>query len=65
MNPIENVWVDIVKDSEFFHPRSADEVFEKANAIWEGYNSHNFLMVKASVLHSGDPVNIKLFIKMY
>lgn len=37
VNPIENVWGDIVKDSEFFRPRSADEVFDKANAIWEGY----------------------------
>ncbi len=37
LNPIENVWGDIVKDYEFFRPRTDDEVFEKVNSIWEGY----------------------------
>lgn len=37
MNPIENVWGDIVKDCEFFRPRTADEVFDRVNAIWDGY----------------------------
>jgi hypothetical protein len=36
LNPIENVWGDIVKDSEFFRPRSPDEVFDRANDIWNG-----------------------------
>ena len=37
MNPIENVWGDIVKDCQFFRPQTADEVFDRANSIWEGY----------------------------
>jgi hypothetical protein len=40
LNPIENVWGDIVKDCEFFRPRTADEVFERANSIWEGYSNN-------------------------
>jgi len=43
MNPIENVWGDMVKDSEFFRPRTDDEVFEKVLSIWEGYRgNHNY-----------------------
>jgi hypothetical protein len=37
MNPIEKVWGDIVKDCEFFRSRTADEVFDRVNAIWDGY----------------------------
>lgn len=40
LNPIENVWGDIVKDCEFFRPRTDDEVFERANSIWEGYRNN-------------------------
>jgi hypothetical protein len=38
MNPIENLWGDIVKDSVFFRPRSADEVFDRSLGIWNGYS---------------------------
>ena len=37
LNPIENVWGDMVKDCEFFQPRNDDEVFERVNNVWEGY----------------------------
>jgi len=37
LNPIENVWGDIVKDMEFFRSRHQDEVFAKVKAIWDGY----------------------------
>jgi DDE superfamily endonuclease len=40
LNPIENVWGDIVKDSEFFRPRTSDEVFERARSIWNGYSGN-------------------------
>ena len=43
INPIENVWGDIVKDSAYFRPRTDDEVFQKAHSIWEGYRgSHSY-----------------------
>lgn len=38
LNPIENVWGDIVKDMEPFRPRQADEVFEKFESIWNRYS---------------------------
>ena len=37
MNPIENIWGDIVKDMEGYRAQSADEVFERALSVWEGY----------------------------
>jgi hypothetical protein len=43
MNPIENVWGDIVKDLEYFRPNSADEVWEKVLGIWDSYRGkHNY-----------------------
>lgn len=43
MNPIENVWGDIVKDLEYFRPNSADEVWEKVLGIWDSYREkHNY-----------------------
>lgn len=38
LNPIENVWGDMVKESEFFRLRSPDEVFDRANDTWNGYS---------------------------
>lgn len=37
LNPIENVSGDVVKDCEFFWPRTADEVLDRVNSIWDGY----------------------------
>ena len=37
MNAIENIWGDIVKDMEGYRAQSADEVFERALSVWEGY----------------------------
>jgi hypothetical protein len=43
INPIENVWGDIIKDSAYFRPGTDDEVFQKAHSIWEGYRgSHSY-----------------------
>ena len=38
LNPIENVWGDMVKDMEPFRPRNADEVFDKFRSIWDQYS---------------------------
>lgn len=37
MNPIENVWGDMVKDLEGCVATTQDELFEKINGIWEAY----------------------------
>jgi len=37
LNPIENIWGDIIKDMEFFRSRNQDEVFDKVKSIWDGY----------------------------
>ena len=37
MNPIKNIWGDIVKDMEGYRAQSADEVFERSLSVWEGY----------------------------
>ncbi len=37
MNPIENVWGDMVQEMESFRPTTADEVFQRASATWEGF----------------------------
>ncbi len=37
INPIENIWGDMVKDFESYRPNSSEEVFERALSIWEGY----------------------------
>ena len=37
LNPIENVWVDMVKDMESYRPDSPEQVLEKAVAIWNSY----------------------------
>ena len=39
LNPIENIWGDIVKESECYRPRTADEVFDKARGIWDGFGA--------------------------
>jgi hypothetical protein len=39
INPIENVWGDILKDSVYFRPRTDNnEVFQNAHSIREGYS---------------------------
>jgi hypothetical protein len=38
LNPIENIWGDIVNESEYFRPRTADEVFEKSRGLWDGFS---------------------------
>lgn len=37
INPIENHWGNMVKDLEYFRPKSADEVFERAQQCWDSY----------------------------
>ena len=39
LNPIENIQGDIVKESECYRPRTADEVFDKARGIWDGFGA--------------------------
>ena len=53
MNPIENVWGDMVRDMEGRTARNADEVFEKTTAIWDNYKNRNtdyFKTLSASVI---------------
>lgn len=38
INPIENVWGDIVKDFNIRNARNSDEVFDHAFHHWLGYN---------------------------
>lgn len=37
INPIENHWGNMVQDLEYFRPKTADEVFEKARACSDSY----------------------------
>ena len=37
MNSIENVWGDMVQEMESYKADSAEEVFERASAVWEGF----------------------------
>ena len=37
LNPIENHWGNMVKDLEYFRPKSPEEVYEKARACWDSY----------------------------
>lgn len=37
INPIENHWANMVQDLEYFRPKTADEVFEKAKHSWDSY----------------------------
>ena len=37
MNPIENVWGNMVQEMESYKVESAEEVFERASAVWEGF----------------------------
>lgn len=41
MNPIENVWGDMVRDLDGRSARNADDIFEKVNFIWENYKNAN------------------------
>ena len=41
MNPIENVWGDMVRDLDGGSARIADEIFERVNNIWENYKNGN------------------------
>lgn len=36
LNPTENIWDDIVNESECYRPRSADECFGNARCVWDG-----------------------------
>ena len=38
INPIEDVWGDIVKDFDCRNVRNSDEVFDHASHHWLGYN---------------------------
>ena len=46
LNPIENVWGDIVKDMEYFRSRNRDEVFNQVKGIWDGYARRPFKKLK-------------------
>ena len=39
MNPIENVWGDMVKDLDGKAAASKEELFENVNRIWDGYKN--------------------------
>lgn len=41
LNPIENHWGNMVKDLEYFRPKSADEVFEKARSCWDSFRERH------------------------
>lgn len=36
-NPIEKIWSDIVKESDFFRTRTGDEVFGRSRGICDGF----------------------------
>ena len=41
MNPIENVWGDMVKDLDGKAAASKEEMFEKVNRISDGYKNRS------------------------
>jgi len=38
LNPIENVWADIVREMPRFYAQNADQVFVKAREIWDRFS---------------------------
>ena len=56
LNPIENIWRDIVKDMEFFRSRNQDEVFNKVKSIWDGYARRPNLLLLARFSSHNDVV---------
>ena len=41
MNPIENVWGDMVRDLDGRSARNADELFERVDTIWQRYKNRD------------------------